>query len=187
MTTMVNDILEEAKQNMSKGLDALRRELTRIRTGRANLSLLDGIRVDYYGTPTPLNQVANLAIPDPRLITIKPWEKKMLVAITKAIQESDIGLTPATDSELIRLPIPPLTTERRKELVKQANRCGEDAKVAVRNARRDANEMLKEAEKSKEISEDDTKKGQELVQKETDAFIKKVDEILAAKAKEIEG
>jgi ribosome recycling factor len=184
---MVNDILEEAKQNMNKGLDALRRELTRIRTGRANLSLLDGIRVDYYGTPTPLNQVANLAIPDPRLITIKPWEKKMLVAITKAIQESDIGLTPATDSELIRLPIPPLTTERRKELVKQANRCGEDAKVAVRNARRDANEMLKEAEKSKAISEDDTKRGQELVQKETDAFIKKVDEILAAKAKEIEG
>lgn len=184
---MVNDIIEEAKDNMGKAIDALRRELTKIRTGRANLSLLDGIRVDYYGTPTPLNQIANLAIPDPRMITIKPWEKKMLVAIVRAIQESDIGLSPSNDSELVRLPIPALTTERRKELVKQANRIGEEAKVAIRNARRDANEAIKESEKGGKTPEDEAKKGTERTQKETDEFIKKVDEILAGKAKEIEG
>jgi ribosome recycling factor len=184
---MVNDIIEEAKVSMSKAIDALRRELTKIRTGRANLSILDGIRVDYYGTPTPISQVANLAIPDPRLITIKPWEKKMITAITRAIQESDIGLSPSNDSELIRLPIPPLTTERRKELVKQANRFGEEAKVAIRNARRDANESFKEFEKTGDIPEDEAKKGIEKAQKETDDAIKKVDEILTAKAKEIEG
>ena len=184
---MVNDILDDAKSSMAKAIDALRRELAKIRTGRANLSILDGIRVEYYGTPTPLNQVASLAVADPRLITVKPWEKKMLGPIEKALQQSDIGLTPSNDGELIRLPIPALTQERRKELVKQSNKMGEEAKIAIRNARRDANEMMKSYEKSGDIPEDESKKGVEKIQKETDDSIKKVDEILAAKAKEIEG
>ncbi len=182
---MVNDILDDLQQGMTKTLDSLRRELSKIRTGRANLAILDGIRVDYYGTPTPLNQIAALATPDPRLITIKPWERKMLQVIEKAIMQSDIGLTPATDSELVRLPIPPLTQERRKELVKIAKKSGEEAKIALRNIRRDANELVKVAEKDGDISEDDSKKALEKIQRETDDHTKKIDEILAAKEREI--
>jgi ribosome recycling factor len=182
---MVDDILADVRTSMDKAIDALRRELAKIRTGRANLSILDGIRIEYYGTPTPLNQIASLTVADPRLITIKPWEKKMLNPIEKAIQQSEIGLTPSSDGELIRLPIPPLTQERRKELVKLTKKAGEEAKIAVRNVRRDANEMIKEGEKGGDIPEDEAKKGVERVQKETDDHTKKIDEILAAKEKEI--
>lgn len=182
---MVKDILDDAKVSMNKALDALRRELAKVRTGRANLSILDGVRVDYYGTPTPLNQIATLAVPDPRLITVKPWERKLLSAIEKAINQSEIGLNPTNDGELIRLPIPPLTQERRKELVKSTKKYGEEAKIAIRNARRDANELLKGAEKDKEITEDESKRGSEEVQKLTDSFSAETDKILAAKEKEI--
>ena len=144
---MVDEILEECEDGMKKAIEAFKRDLSRVRTGRANLSMLDGIKVDYYGTPTPVNQVASLNVADARLITIKPWEKNMIPVIEKAIRSSDLGLNPVADSELVRLPIPPLTQERRKELVKQIKKMTEDARVAVRAARRDANDMLKDAEK----------------------------------------
>jgi ribosome recycling factor len=182
---MVKDILEDTKANMTKALDALRRELATVRTGRANLAILDGVRVDYYGTPTPLNQLATVATPDARLITIKPWERKILSAIERAIIQAEIGLNPTNDGEMIRLPIPPLTQERRKELVKVIKKYGEETKVAVRNARRDANDLIRDAEKAKEITEDDSKKGVEQAQKLTDEFIKKVDDVLAHKEKDI--
>lgn len=182
---MLNDIQSEARDNMDKGIDALKKQLSVVRAGRANVTVLDGIRVDYYGTPTPLNQVANVSTPDARLILIKPWEKPMLKEIEKAIVDSNIGLTPQNDGEVIRLPIPALSEERRKEYVKQAKSRCEDAKVAIRNARRDANEMLKEATKEGEISEDDEKRGLKLIQDLTDEYVKKIDELLAKKEAEI--
>lgn len=182
---MIKDIVADCKEEMNKAVEAFRRDLSKIRTGRASLSMLDGIRVDYYGTPTPLNQVAALAVADPRLITIKPWEKTMVQEIEKSLHMSDLGIQPQSDGELIRLPIPPLTEERRKDLVKGSKGRTEEAKVAIRNARRDANEMLKGLQKDGEIPEDDAKKGLDLVQVETDNFVKKIDEIFAAKEKEI--
>ena len=182
---MVDDVLEETESGMSKAVDAFKRELTKVRTGRANLSLLDGVRVEYYGTPTPLNQVATLAVADARLITIKPWEKNLLPAIEKAIRVSDLGLNPMTDSEQIRLPIPPLTKDRRKELVKVIKKMTEDARIAIRAARKDGNDMLKDAEKEKEISEDDRKRGEKKIQEITDKFVSSVDGIGDGKEKEI--
>jgi ribosome recycling factor len=182
---MVNDILDDLKSGMNSAMEALKRELARRRTGRANVSILDGIRVEYYGTLSPLNQVASVQVPDPRLITIKPWEKNMVQTIEKAIQQSSIGLTPSSDGELIRIPIPPLTEERRKELVKDVRRVGEDAKVGLRTQRRDANEMIKELEKSKDISEDEMHRGLGKVQEVTDDFVKKVEDQVEAKEKEI--
>lgn len=182
---MVDDVLNDTEAGMKRAIEAFQRDLSKVRTGRANLSLLDGVRVDYYGTPTPLNQVATLNVADARLITIKPWEKNMLAVIEKAIRASDLGLNPVTDSELIRLPIPPLTQERRKELVKVIKKMTEDARVAVRGARRDANDMLKDALKEKEISEDDSKLGQKKIQEATDKFITQVDEVGAKKEAEI--
>jgi ribosome recycling factor len=182
---MVNDILSDLKAGMDGTIDSLKRELARRRTGRANVSILDGIRVEYYGTKSPLNQVASLQVPDPRLITIKPWEKSMVAVIEKAILQSSVGLTPSSDGELIRIPIPPLTEERRKDLVKDVRRVGEDAKVGLRNQRRDANEMIKELEKSKDISEDEMHKGLARVQEATDDYSKKVDALVEAKEKEI--
>ncbi|MCC6749354.1 MAG: ribosome recycling factor [Deltaproteobacteria bacterium] len=182
---MVNDILNDLKDNMNGAMEALKRDLAKRRTGRANASLLDGIKVDYYGTPSPINQIASVQVPDPRLITIKPWEKNMVQAIEKAVQQSNLGLNPSSDGEVIRLPIPPLTGERRNQLVKDVKKLGEEAKVGVRNQRRDANEMLKELEKDKEISEDDLRKGMARVQELTDEYVKKVDEIVAGKEKEI--
>jgi ribosome recycling factor len=170
---------------MEGSIEALKRELAKRRTGRANVSILDGIRVEYYGTKSPLNQVASVQVPDPRLITIKPWEKSMVSVIEKAIQQSSIGLTPSSDGEIVRIPIPPLTEERRKELVKEVRRVGEDAKVALRNQRRDANEMLKEAEKDKEISEDEMHRGLAKVQEVIDDYVKKVDGQVEEKEKEI--
>jgi ribosome recycling factor len=182
---VVDDVTSDCEEGMKRAIEAFQRELSKVRTGRANLSLLDGIKVDYYGTPTPLNQVATLNVADARLITIKPWEKNMLPVIDKAIRTSDLGLNPVTDSDLIRLPVPPLTQERRKELVKVIKKMTEDARVAVRSARRDANDMLKEALKDREISEDDSKVGQKQIQDLTDRFITQVDDIATNKEKEI--
>jgi ribosome recycling factor len=182
---VLDEVLSETEDGMNKAIEAYRRDLARIRTGRANLSLLDGVKVDYYGSPTALNQVASLNVAEARLITVKPWEKGMIPAIEKAIRASDLGINPVADSDLIRLPIPPLTQERRKEMVKQIKKITEDARVAIRSARRDGNELLKDAEKQKEISEDDSKAGQKRIQELTDKFIAQADEIGAAKEKEI--
>jgi ribosome recycling factor len=182
---VVNDVLSDTEEGMKRAVSAFERDLAKIRTGRANLSLLDGIKVDYYGSPTPLNQVASLNVADARLITIKPWEKNLIPVIEKAIRTSDLGLNPVTDSDIVRLPVPPLTQERRKELVKVVNRMTEEARVAVRGARRDGNDMLKDAEKEKEISEDESKRGQASIQELTDTYIKKVDTVGETKEKEI--
>ena len=182
---MVNDVLSDLKKGMQGSLENLDRELAKRRTGRANVALLDGIKVDYYGTLSPLSQVAAIQVPDPRLITIKPWEKTMVSAIEKAIQQSPLGLNPSSDGELIRLPIPPLTGERRKQLVREVKAVGEDSKVALRNQRRDANDMLKQLEKDKEVSEDDLRRGLTKVQEITDEFVKTVDEVVNAKEMEI--
>ena len=182
---MVEEIFEDLKDRMGKSIESLKREYSRLRTGRASISLLDGIRVSYYDTPTPLNQMASLAVPEPRLIVIQPWDKTAIEDIEKAILKSELGLTPMNDGKVIRISIPPLTEERRKELVKVARKMSEENKVAIRNIRRDANEMLKDLKKEKEISEDDLFRSQEEVQKATDQFISQVDELCAAKEKEI--
>jgi ribosome recycling factor len=182
---MVNDVLSELKSNMDGAIDSLKRELAKRRTGRANVAILDGIKVEYYGTKSPLNQVASVQVPDPRLITIKPWEKSMVQTIEKAIQQSSIGLTPSSDGELIRIPIPPLSEQRRKDLVKDVKRVGEETKVALRNQRREANDMLKEFEKDGEISEDELRKGLDKVQEVTDDYVKKVDDVVGVKEEEI--
>lgn len=182
---MVDEIFEDLKDRMGKSIESLKREYSRLRTGRASISLLDGIRVSYYDTPTPLNQMASLAVPEPRLIVIQPWDKTAIEDIEKAILKSELGLTPINDGKVIRISIPPLTEERRKELVKVARKMSEENKVAIRNIRRDANEMLKDLKKEKEITEDDLYRSQEEVQKTTDQFISQVDEICTAKEKEI--
>ena len=182
---MVDDVISELQDNQKKAVEAFKRELSRIRTGRANLAVLDPVRVEYYGSKVPLNQVASISIPDARLIVIKPWDKSTIPEIEKAVNIAEIGLTPQNDGELVRLPIPSLTEERRKELVKQTKKLAENAKVGVRNHRRDSNDFLKEAEKGKDISEDDKKRGLERIQKQTDKSIEKIDEILADKEKEI--
>ena len=180
-----NGILTDAKTRMKKAAELLRNELSKMRTGCASLSILDDIRVDYYGNPTPLNQVGTLNIPDPRQITIQPWESNLIPEIEKAIQKSGIGLNPTSDGKLLRLPIPTLTEERRKELVKVVKKHGEETKIAVRNIRRDANEHLKKLEKEEHVSEDEVKKAVGDVQKITDDFIKEVDGIVSVKEKEI--
>ena len=182
---MIAETLEETKDRMGKTIAALENELKRVRTGRASLALLDGIRADYYGTATPLDQMASLSVPESRLITIQPWDASAIKEIEKAILKSDLGLTPNSDGKLIRISIPPLTEERRKELVKRVNKISEEHKVAIRNIRRDSNEMLKAFKKDGEISEDDAFKGQDEVQKITDEFIKKIDVIYGEKEKEI--
>jgi ribosome recycling factor len=170
---------------MKKAVDSFKRDLQKIRTGRANAAMLDGIKVDYYGTPTPVNQVATVQVVDARLITVKPWEKSMLPVIDKAIRASDLGINPVADSELVRLPIPPLTQERRKELAKVVNKQTEEARVAVRSARRDAMDMVKDAEKDKDITEDERKTGEKKIQDLTDKYIAMIDDIAKAKEKEI--
>ncbi len=175
----------ELKSKTEKSLEALRKELSRVRTGRASLALLDGVRVNYYGVPTPLAQVASLSVPESRSITIQPWDSKMTGEIEKAIQKSDLGLIPLNDGKTVRINIPPLTEERRKELVKVIKRMEEESKVAMRNLRRDANEQLKTAKKDKSISEDDQFKFQDEVQKLIDKSIEKAEEIVKAKEKEI--
>ena len=182
---MINDITTDAEDGMKKAVDSFKRDLQKIRTGRANTSMLDGIKVDYYGTPTPVNQVATVQVVDARLITVKPWEKNMLPVIDKAIRASDLGINPVADSELVRLPIPPLTQERRKDLAKVLGKQTEDAKQAVRSARRDAMDMIKDAEKDKQITEDERKQGEKKVQDLTDKYVAQIDDIAKAKEKEI--
>ena len=182
---MIDDIYQETKESMSKTVEALNRELQRIRTGRASLSVLDGIKVDYYGTATPLNQMATLAVPESRQITIQPWDASVIKDIEKAILKSDLGLTPSNDGKILRISIPPLTEERRKELVKVIHKICEDHKVTVRNIRRDSNELLKSLKKDGDISEDEAFRSQDQVQKITDEHIKRIDECYTKKEKEI--
>ena len=182
---MVNDILSDLDASAAKALDALKRELAKVRTGRANLAILDGIRIDYYGTPTPLHQVASVAVADARLITIKPWEKKLCVDIERAVREANLGLNPSSDGELVRLPIPSLTQERRKELTKVVRKIGEEGKVAMRTHRRDAKEMIESLVDGGDVAEDDGEKGMKKMQDVVDKYIAKVDEIIAKKEAEI--
>ena len=178
-------IFEELKVNMEKAIRAFEKSLNKVRTGRASLSLLDGIKVEYYGVPTPLNQVATLSVPESRLILISPWDNSIIGNIEKAIQKSDLGLTPTSDGKLIRLSIPPLTEERRKELVKVVRRLSEECKINLRNVRRDANDQLKTLKKDNDISEDEFYAYQEEVQEITDKYIEKADNIVVSKEKEI--
>ncbi len=182
---MKDEILADLRQDMNKTVEALKRDFRRIRTGRASSALLEGIRVECYETQMPIEQVASISVPESRLITIQPWDKSILGDIEKGILKSDLGLTPMNDGKIIRISIPPLTEERRKDLAKKARKMAEEGKVALRNQRRDANEMLKELKQSKEISEDDLFKAQDEVQKVTDEYVKKVDETTAEKEKEI--
>ncbi|MCL2182170.1 MAG: ribosome recycling factor [Chitinispirillia bacterium] len=181
----MEDIKKETEDRMHKTIDSLKKDLTKIRTGRATPALLDGITVDYYGNPAPINQVANISVPDARMLVVQPWEKSMIKEIEKAVQASNLGLNPQSDGNQIRLPIPPLSEERRKELFKGCGKIGEECKVALRNVRRDSNDKLKKAQKDKLVTEDQEKKGLDDVQKVTDKYIKMVDEQLALKEKEI--
>ncbi|STX29264.1 Ribosome recycling factor [Legionella beliardensis] len=182
---MINDIKQDAEKRMKKTVETLKHDLTKIRTGRANASLLDHIQVDYYGNPMPLNQVANITASDARTLLITPWEKPMVAAIEKAILNSDLGLNPASAGTAIRVPMPPLTEERRKELIRVVRAEGEQGKVAIRNIRRDANTHLKELVKEKSISEDDERRANEVVQKLTDKYIGEVDSVLSDKEKDL--
>jgi ribosome recycling factor len=178
-------VIDGAKEGMEKSIASLKHDLQRVRTGRANPQLLDGIRVDYYGTPTPLHQMANLTTPDPRLIVIAPYDKSTLGAIEKAIQTSNLGYTPTNDGKVVRIPIPPLTEERRKELVKQVHKLAEEPKLGVRESRRDALQMLKEMESDGDLPAADKHRFDKKVQDLTDEHVKKIDEIAGAKEKEI--
>lgn len=182
---MIESIYEETKDSMNKSLDALRNEFKRVRTGRASLSILDGIRVDYYGTLTPLSQMASLSVPESRMIAIQPWDTSAIKEIEKTILKSDLGLTPSNDGKVIRISIPPLTADRRKSLVKVIHKMSEEHKVAIRNIRRDSNELVKSLKKDGEISEDDAFRSQDNIQKITDDYIKMLDVIYREKEKEI--
>jgi ribosome recycling factor len=179
------DVQASLKTRMEKALADLQHEMASIRTGRASLGILDQIRVDYYGTPTPLNQVANLHVPEPSLITIQPWDVSQIGAIEKAIRASDLGLNPANDGRVIRLPIPPLTEERRKELVKRLHQLTEQRRVAVRNIRRDGNDTIKKLAKDKKIAEDEERRAYDGIQQLTDAYMEKLDQAAKVKEKEI--
>ena len=183
--SVADDILKDLSDRIAKTLESMRADLQSIRTGRANLHLLDAVRVDYYGQMTPLHQVGTLAVADARLLTVKPWEKNLIPAIEKAIRDANLGLNPQSDKDIVRIPIPPLTEERRREIVKQVKHKGEEFKVAIRNERRDAKEFIEAAEKDGDISQDEAKKALEKMQKATDDGVKKIDEIVAAKEKEV--
>ncbi|WP_437721710.1 ribosome recycling factor [Sorangium sp. So ce861] len=182
---MLEDIIKELREGIDKAIEALRRDLAKVRTGRANAAMLDGIRVDYYGVPTPISQMATVSVPEPRLITIKPWEKNQVKAIEKAIRESDLGLNPQVDADLIRLPIPPLTEERRREMVKLTKKNGEDCKVAIRKHRRDANEMIDTLEKDGEVSGDEADRSKKKVEDVVAEGTRQVDTVIATKEKDI--
>ncbi|TRZ65892.1 ribosome recycling factor [bacterium] len=182
---MIKDILKQSGDRMSKAVEHIGAEFVKIRTGKASVGLLEGIKVDYYGTPTPVNQVGNLSTPDVHTITVQPWDKTVIPAIEKAILNSNLGLNPSNDGTVVRIPIPALNEERRKDLVKLIKKMAEEGRVAVRNIRRDEIEKLKKTEKSEHISEDDRKHGENEIQKLTDKYIKEIDEVLAKKEKEI--
>ena len=181
----MKEIQNKLQQQMEKTIEALKHEFSTIRAGRANAQMLDKIRVDYYGTPTPINQVGSISVPEPRTLMINPWDKSAMKDIETAIRNSDLGLNPTNDGEVIRLNVPALTEERRKELCKQAKKASEEFKVRLRNERRDANDKLKKLEKEGEITEDDLKKAQDNVQKMTDKYTKEIDTLLDAKEKDI--
>jgi len=181
----IADVKKNTEQKMHKSIDTLKADLAKVRTGRAHTGILDHIHVDYYGTPTALSQVANVTLIDARTIGVQPWEKKMVSVVEKAIRESDLGLNPSTQGDLIRVPTPPLTEERRKEIVKMVKGEGEDSKVAIRNIRRDANEALKKLLKDKACSEDEERRSQDDVQKLTDKFVTEVDKLITEKEKEL--
>ena len=182
---MQNEVVQNTSEKMEKSVEALKLDLTKIRTGRASLSLLDGITVDAYGSAMPINQLATLTIPESRLIVIQPWDPQVLGGIEKAILKSDLGLTPVNDGKLIRISIPQLTEERRKEMVKRVKKIAEEYRVAIRNLRRDSNDALKKQKENKEISEDEMFKLQDEVQKVTDKFVKNIDDIAVGKEKEV--
>jgi ribosome recycling factor len=181
----MQNLVKDIETRMTAAVDALAREFATVRTGRASTGLLDGIRVDYYGTPTPINQMASVTVPDARTLAIQPWEAAQLKAIEKAIMASDLGLTPVNDGKMIRLTMPTLTEERRKQLAKSVHKIAEDARVAVRNVRREANDKLKAMAKDKKVSEDEERRGHDQIQKTTDKYIAKVDELLKKKEQEI--
>jgi ribosome recycling factor len=182
---MIDDIQKDAEIRMGKSIEALKHELTKLRTGRAHTSLLDHITVDYYGNETPLNQVATVSVAEARMLTVTPWEKNMVQAVEKAIMKSDLGLNPATSGTVIRVPLPPLTEERRRDMIKVVRQEGENAKVAIRNIRRDANSDFKDLLKDKEITEDEERQAEAAIQKLTDKYVAKVDEMLEAKEKDL--
>ncbi|MCE1242784.1 ribosome recycling factor [Oryzomicrobium sp.] len=182
---MIAELKKATEQKMTKSLEALKNDLAKVRTGRAHTGILDHVMVDYYGTPTPINQVANVTLLDARTIGVQPWEKPMVAKVEKAIRDADLGLNPATQGDVVRVPMPALTEERRRELIKVVKGEGENAKVAIRNLRRDANNGLKEGVKSKEISEDDERRAQDDIQKLTDKFVADVDKLLVEKEKEL--
>lgn len=182
---MLDDVIQELRTGIEKSIEALRRDLSKVRTGRAHAGMLDGIRVDYYGVPTPLHQMATVNVPEPRLITVKPWEKGQVRAVDKAIRESDLGLNPQVDGDFIRIPIPALTEERRKEMVKLTKKNGEEAKVGVRKHRRDANEMIDSLDKDGDVSGDDADRARKKVEDIVAEGVKQVDTIIAAKEKDI--
>ena len=184
---MINETTANAKLRMTKAMEDLRQELATLRTGRASVAVFDHLRIEYYGTPTPLNQVATLGTPEPNLVTLQPWDPTLLAVIEKAIRSSDLGLNPVNDGKILRVPIPPLTEERRRELVKHVHKVLENHRTAVRNIRRDANEELKHLMKDKKISEDDERRGLETIQKLTDEFVKMLDEQGKTKESEILG
>jgi ribosome recycling factor len=183
--SLADDVVKELHASIQKTLQSMRDDLSTVRTGRASLHMLDNVKVDYYGTATPLNQVATLSVPEARMIVAKPWEKNMIPVIEKAIRDANLGFNPMSDKDMVRVPIPPLTEERRKDIVKQVRHKAEEFKVAIRNERRDAKEFLEESEKEGDVSEDEVKKALEKVQKETDEGVKQVDAILAAKEKDV--
>ena len=184
---MIEKVKKDTKERMEKAVDVVRGEFAKLRTGKASPALLDNVKVDYYGNPTVIKQVANISAPEPRLIVIQPWERRLLNDIEKAIQKADLGFNPSNDGIVIRIPIPQLTEERRKDLVKIAKKHAEDGKISLRNIRRDANDKLRQAEKASEVSEDQMHDGQNEVQKLTDDYVKKIDDLLAIKEKEIMG
>jgi ribosome recycling factor len=178
---MISDVRKSAEQKMQRSIDTLKADLAKVRTGRAHTGLLDHIHVDYYGTTMPLSQVANVTLADPRTIGVTPWEKKMIPVVEKAIRDADLGLNPATSGDMIRVPMPPLTEERRRELIKVVHKEAEAAKIAVRNVRRDANELLKKLAKDKLCSEDEERRAHDELQKLTDRFVAEIDKMLATK------
>ena len=182
---MLKDIYRDTENRMNKALEALARELAGIRTGKATTNLLDGIRVDYYGTPTPLKQIATITAPDPKMLVVQPWEKNLIPEIVKAVQKADLGLNPVSEGGVVRLPIPPLNEERRKEMTRLVKKFGEDAKVAIRNVRRDGIEALKKEEKDGKITEDEMHQGQKHLQDATDSHINKIDKMVEAKDAEV--
>ena len=182
---MISDVRKSAEQKMTRSIETLKTDLAKVRTGRAHTGLLDHIHVDYYGSSMPLNQVANVTLADPRTLGVTPWEKKMIPVVEKAIRDSDLGLNPATSGDMIRVPMPPLTEERRKELIKVVHREAEAAKVAVRNVRRDANDHLKKLLKDKQCSEDEERRAHDDLQKLTDRFVADVDRLLAQKESDL--